>query len=230
MKRNMMRMLALVLALMTVLCACGGSENEVAGTVTPATEAAESKDVSMGRIEGGTYTNDYAGFTMTLGGDWVFYSAEELQDLPENIAELVKDTELGDAMDPVNQFTDVLAESVEELTTINVLYQKLDLTTRLAYAAMDEEAVLDGTLEQAEMMIEGYAQAGIIVENMEKVKVTYLGQERTALKTTSTANGIPYYILQIFETRLGAYSVTVTFASFMEDKTESLLELCSPIA
>jgi ABC-type molybdate transport system permease subunit len=41
---------------------------------------------------------------------------------------------------------------------------------------------------------------------------------------------VAYYILQIFETKLGQYSATITFASYIEDKTESLLDLCSPIA
>ena len=230
MKRNPIRILALILALMMVLCACGDGKENVSGTVTPATEGVADKEMRLGRIEGATYTNDYVGFTMELGGDWVYYSAEELQDLPENIAEAIKDTELGEAMDPLNQFTDVLAESVEELATINVLCQKLDMTTRLAYATMDEDAILDATLAQSDMMTEAYAQAGIMVESMEKVKVNFLGQERIALKTTTTANGVAYYILQIFETKLGQYSATITFASYIEDKTESLLDLCSPIA
>lgn len=95
MKRNPIRILALILALMMVLCACGDGKENVSGTVTPATEGVADKEMSLGRIEGGTYTNDYVGFTIELGGDWVYYSAEELQDLPENIAEAIKDTELG---------------------------------------------------------------------------------------------------------------------------------------
>lgn len=228
MKRtNMMKLFALVLALAMVLCACGGgSQEEISGTVTP---AEEENVMSLGRIEGGTYTNNYVGFAMELSSDWVYYSAEELQEIPENVAEAFKDTELGDAMDPLNQFTDMMAESVEQLTTINVLCQKMDMTTRLAYAALDESAILDSALEQSDLMIESYAQAGIMVESIEKVNVTFLGEERVALKTTSTLEGVPYYTLQVFEYHLGQYSVTITFASFVEDKTESLLELCHPI-
>ena len=37
--------------------------------------------------------------------------------------------------------------------------------------------------------------------------------------------GVPYYTLQLFDYRLGQYSVTLTLASFVEDNTESLLDL-----
>lgn len=229
MKRNTIRLIALILALMLALCACGGQDT-VSGTVTPAATEAPEKEMSLGRIEGGSYTNDYVGFTMELGGDWVFYSAEELQDIPENVAEMFKDSELGEQINPLDQFTDMMAESVEELATINVLCQKLDMQTRLAYAALDEEAILNLVLGQSDQMMEAYAAAGIAVEKMETVKVTFLGQERTALKTYGSVQGVAYYTLQVFEYHLGKYSVTITFASYIDDKTDSLVALCNPIA
>jgi hypothetical protein len=69
-----------------------------------------------------------------------------------------------------------------------------------------------------------------MVEKMEKVNVTFLGEDRVALKTYSTIQDIPYITLQIFEYHLGQYSVTITFATYLEDNTESLLDLCAPIA
>lgn len=206
---------ALVLALSMALCACDGS--------------ADDKTMSIGTIDGYTYTNTYVGFTMTLDSGWTIYPAEELQDLPENIADLMEGSEIGDAMDSLEQFTDVLAENLTALTTINVLYQKLDLTTKLSYAAMSEEAIVDAVLAQSDMMIDGYAQAGIDVEKMEKVNVTFLGQPRVAIATTAAVSGTPYYILQIYDFHLGDYSSTITFGSFEENKTMDLLKLCQPI-
>lgn len=260
MKRtNMMKLFALLLALAMVLCACGGGEEEVRGTVAPVTEepsetaasateapeteppvpettvpateapAGEENTMSLGRIEGGTYTNDYAGIAIELSSDWAYYTAEELQEMPDNVAEMFEDTEIGDAMNTVTQFTDMMAESVEELASINVLFQKMDMSTRLAYATLDNDAILDATLAQSDLMIDSYAQAGIMVETMEKVYVTFLGEERVALKTCATMQGVPYFTLQVFDFHRGQYSVTITFASFMEDKTESLLELCYAI-
>ena len=224
----------LILALM--LSACGGeSEKDVSGTVTPATEAVETTEavndtpVSMGRMEGGTYTNNYVGFAVDLDSTWTYYGAEELQDLPDNVAEIFEGTEIGENMDPLTQFTDMMAESVENMTSMNVLYQKLDMTERLLYAAMDNEAVLDSLLEQKDMMAEAYAAAGMEVQSMEKVTVNFLGQERPALKTMCDIQGVAYYTLQIFEAKLGQYSVTITFSSFLEDKTDSLAAMCYPV-
>jgi hypothetical protein len=231
MKRtNTVRLLALMLALMMVLCACGDSKETVSGSVSPAATEVPEKEVSMGRLEGGVYTNNYAGFQMTLDSDWVYYSAEELQELPENVAEMFKDTDLGETAANLEQFTDMMAESTERLASVNVLYQKLDMKTRLAYAVLSDAEILDEVLKISDQMVEAYAAAGITVDRMEKVTVNFLGQERVALKTYASIQGLPYFTLQVFEYHLGQYSVTTTFATYLEDNTESLLDLCAPIA
>lgn len=230
-RKNISLILAVLMTLSVLLGGCGTSQKEVAGTVTPAaTESAEERIMSIGRIEGGTYTNNYVGFAVDLDSSWTYYSAEELQELPENVAEILEGSELGETVDPMSQFTDMLAENIDMMTTINVLYKKLDMQTRMVYALMDEEEILDAVLEQSDEMIAAYAQAGMEVSSMEKVTVTFLGEERVGLKTVSTMGGIPYYTLQVFAYHLGGYSATITFASFVEDQTDSLVALCYPIS
>lgn len=245
------RYLVLVMVLALVLCACGGPakeevsgsiqpaateaaapEAEVSGTVQPAeTEpAATERPVSMGRLEGGVYTNSYTGYGCNLDSSWTYYSAEELQDMPEAVKEAMEGSELGDSIDTLNQFTDMMAENVEALTTMNVLYQKLSMEERLGYAMLDEAEVLELLLEEKDMMVAGYAQAGFEVESMETVTVSFLGRERTALKTSCTTQGVPYYTLQLFDFALGQYSVTLTLASFVEDNTAGMLELFYPVS
>ena len=91
-----------ILVLSFVLAGCGGEE-PAAGQITPNTTGAavvettaplEEAPASLGRLEGGTYTNTYAGYGCELDANWVYYSAEELQALPENINELLADTDL----------------------------------------------------------------------------------------------------------------------------------------
>lgn len=89
--------LLLVLALAFGLTACGKEDKDISGKVTPATEAApaitepapetteapaEDRPVSLGRMEGGVYTNEYIGIGCTLDANWTFKTAEELQELP----------------------------------------------------------------------------------------------------------------------------------------------------
>lgn len=233
--RKLALLLALVMAASLLLTACGGSsapaetkapQSAVPETNAPETTApAEEKTLSLGVIDGTTYTNNYAGIGIQLDENWTIYSANELQELPDVVKDMVEGTELEAAMENVQQFTDVLAENVNELTTLNLLMQKLTTQQRIAYALMDEEDILDATLTEKDAMAQAYAQGGINVSTMEKVKVTYLGEEHFALKTVAETQGVPYYILQVFDFHLGEYSATLTLASFVEDKTESMLDL-----
>lgn len=225
-----MKWLAVMLVLAVMLAGCSSETAEdVAGNVTPTqavTEAAaEENPVSLGRLEGGVYTNDYAGFGCTLDSSWTFYSAEELQELPENVNEALKDTEIGDALEGVEQITDMMAENTDMLCSMNVLYQKMDAQTRLVYAMMSDDAIADAMLTQSDTMIAAYAQAGMDVTSMEKVTVSFLGDDRVALRTEGTMQDIPFYMIQLFDFDQGSYSITMTFTSYLEDKTADMLAL-----
>ena len=229
----MKRVLVLFLILAMLLAGCGTSapESSVAGTVEPTSESAAPAEtpVTMGRLEGGSYINDYTGYACELDSNWTFYSAEELQELPDNVKELIADTEMADVIGDVPQFTDMMAENVNDMITINALYQKHTLQERLGFAMLTDAELIDGTLEQQDMMVEAYAQAGMDVESMERVTVTFLGEEREALRTVGTVAGAPFYMVQIFDYHLGQYSATLTINSYMADKTQQTLDLFYPV-
>ena len=232
--KNRKLALALVLLLVvSMLTGCGGDKpagrkpiiTEAPTTEAPATEPIPDNALALGVVEGNTYTNTYAGIGCDLDSTWTIYTADQLQQLPDAVQEMFEGTELEAAMANVTQFTDMMAENVEQLTTVNVLFQKLDMSQRIAYARLNEQEVLEATLLQKDTMIQAYTQAGILVDTMEIVTVNFLGQEHYALKTVAEMNGVPYYCLQTFDFWLGEYSVTITFASFLEDNTEELLDL-----
>ena len=220
-----------ILALLLAGCGTAAPESSVAGTVEPTAESAAPAEtpVTMGRLEGGTYINEYAGYACELDSNWTFYSAEELQVLPDNVKELIADTELADVIGDVPQFTDMMAENVDEMARINALYQKHTMQERLGFAMLTDAELIDGTLEQQDMMKDAYAQAGMDVESMERITVTFLGEERAALRTVGTAADVPFYMVQIFDYHLGQYSVTLTINSYMEDKTQQTLDLFYPV-
>lgn len=246
MKNRKLTLALVLLLIVSMLTGCGGDKpasdagteaptteaptteaptTEPIETEPPATEPLPDNALALGRVEGNTYTNTYAGIGCDLDSTWTIYTADQLQQMPDITQEIFEGTELEEAMANVTQFTDMLAENVEQMTTVNVLFQKLDMNQRMAYAMMDEEEVLEATLLQKDVMIQAYAQAGINVDTMEIVTVTFLGQEHYAMKTVAEMNGVPYYCLQTFDFWLGEYSVTITFASFLEDNTEELLDM-----
>lgn len=240
------RILALLLVLMLVLCGCG-KEETIAGDLTPATRPTAETDptqaasaesmptepapteapVSLGTLEGGTYINSYAGFGFTLDENWTIYPADQLQDLPDNVSAMFDGTEF-ESYD-ITTIMDVMAENVNDLTTMNVLYQKLSMQERVAYLAMDETDILDMMLnDYYDTLVASYENAGILVESMSTKAVTFLGEDRTALYTVATVQEIPYYVLQLYDFHLGQFSITTTVGSYYTDNTESLLELFFP--
>lgn len=224
MKKRIFAMLLIVV--MLLMTACGGSDEEVSGHVeAPAETQAPEENLSLGRLNGGVYTNKYTGYGCTLDSSWSIYSAEELQQMPDIAKEAMEGSELAEAIDTMSQFTDIMAENVDQLLTFNVLYQKLGTEERMANAILSEKDMIEGVLGMQDQMIDAYAQAGITVKSMEAVEITFLGKTRTALHTSTDMQGVPYYILQIFDRKLGSHSVTLTLGSYVEDNTMSMLEL-----
>lgn len=221
-----------------LLCGCGNSE-PVSGEVTPVTEAVTEvteapapteKPLSFGRIEGGTYTNTYMGIGCTMDENWSIYSAEELQALPETVQGAIAGSDLESLMADYPQIFDLQAENVNDLLAVNIVYTKIGLQERLLYAAQTEEETVDGILSQADLIKESYTQAGMEVESMEKVKLTFLGEEHWGIRTVANAGGVPIYMLQVMNFDLGAYGVNLTATSYLEDNAQSVLDLFYPVA
>ena len=110
-----------------------------------------------------------------------------------------------------------------------MVYINQPLADRLLYMSMTEEQIIDSILAQKDIMVDAYAQAGITVKNLKKVTVTFMGQQRTALHMEAEVSGIAYYTLQFAYYQLGSFGVTLTVASYMEDRTEELLDLFTAI-
>lgn len=226
-------LLICILTLALLLAGCGGEEKAVSGSVKPlettvpetTAPVVEENPLSLGRLVGGEYTNEYIGLGCTLDENWEFYAAEELQELPEIVTEALEGSDLVGEDGMPDQITDMMAENLNDLTTMNLLYTKLSMQERLAYAVMTEETLIDITLEQKDDMIAAYAQMGIEVFSIEKDTVTFLGEERCVLRTEASIEGVPYYTLQMFDYNLGQYYTTLTLASYLEDNTDSLLDL-----
>lgn len=202
------------------------TENLGADDETKDTEET-GKMTSLGRVQGGTYVNEYVGVSCTLDENWTFFTAEELQELPENVKEMFEGTVSEDQMSALNYITDMSAENLEQLTSMNIVYQKMSFYEHATFKGMSHSEVVDKVLTQKDVMINTYAQAGINVSELGKKTISFCGEEREVLYMVSEYSGVPYYTIQILNYNLGDYSATVTLASFVEDKTEALATLFS---
>ena len=235
----------LLLAVAFLLCACSGKSDDPQGAVK-AEDTAESSAVSgqlitaepedsqavqsenplsLGRIQGGTYTNEYLGLECKLDDSWEFFSAEELQQMPELVAEALEGSALEEALVDYPQITDIQAECVEDMTGFNIIYRKMSMEEKLWYMGKSDEDVINELLQQQQLMAESYAQAGLIVQEMSSQEVNFLGEQRIALYTYCKVNDLDYYILQIFENNIGTYAATLTFNSFVENNAQQIMDL-----
>jgi len=202
-------------------------------TVEPKPEPSVEADVeteehklSLGRVEGGTYENSYAGIGCKLDANWEFYTAEELQELPQNVYDALLEEELADELlENYPQIIDMMAQNEEMLETLQVVFSKMSLENRIAYSMVSEEEVLDAVLAETGMIDELWSQSEATLKSIEKKEVIFLGEPHAALYTTADLYGYPFYSLQIMDHSRGAYRVTVTMSSVMEDRTEEMLGL-----
>lgn len=220
--------LAAVLAV-SVLTGCGETKENVAGTVTNAannesetaastaaeeTEAAEERTFSIGSEEGSVYENSYGGFGAEFGDGWKLYSAEELQDLADNMNETYEDG---------TSIIDMKAENEETLQAVNVNFTKLSITEQAAYSACTEEEIID------ELVAEDYsaelATYGASLESVEKTSVTFLGETHFAMKMVATQSGVTVYTTQILNYSRGSWAGCITVESYNEDTTQDVLDM-----
>lgn len=91
--RKKMGCLLALMALLSALTACGGdSAEDVSGTLPPETPMTpEETEFQSGRVEGGTYTNEFLSVACQLGDEWTYLTDEEIAQLNGEIGESLTD-------------------------------------------------------------------------------------------------------------------------------------------
>lgn len=222
----MKRIVALVMAVLltlSMLAGCGGKGKSAPAATTEPLQ--EDRALSLGVVEGNTYTSAYAGFGCTLPEDWTLLSAEEAQDMGEIVEDAFSDSEIGAVLEEGQQFYDMYAESGDMMMNMNIVVQKLTAQERVTYKRLSEEEIADLLMEQKDTLTELYASAGMTLESMEKVSVDFLGEKHFAIKSRMDVQGIICDQLQIFNYSLGEYSVVLTLTSIEEDNTQFMLDM-----
>jgi len=236
-----LKTLALLLSLVLLLAACGKAGPTAPDTADPGTGAdapavpetpaePEVPALTLGKLDGLVYTNDYCGFTLTLDDAWTVLPADQAQDLGGLVVENMEGTALEETIKKLPQFFDLMASRAADLSGINVIYQTVAEAEKILYANMTEEGIVDATLAASAVMQESYAQMGMTNVAMEKVQIEFLGETRTAMKTSADMYGMKYYVLQLFHYYGGDQMVILTLSAYNTDVTGDNLKLFAPIS
>lgn len=192
---------------------------DVSGTLPPETPMTpEETEFQSGRVEGGTYTNEFLSVACQLGDEWTYLTDEEIAQLNGEIGESLTDEELSEMFSNGKTVQDMYAASADGTATINVIFEDMGV---LYGAALDEDAYINlvmPTLEDALM------QAGMSDIQVEAGSMEFAGADHSTLRVTSTISEIPVYELMVC-VKEGNYMGVITLASYLEDTTEEMAAL-----
>jgi len=224
-------MLMAIWMLALMLTACGQQAPEqTGGSVKPGAAQDQSvagqvdasqpdeEELEMGSVNGGTYTNAFAGIGCTLDETWVFYTKEQIAELNGFLTDGTSDEDMKKMMENSQSVQDMYASSTDGLMTINVVFQNMGLLLGTTMSAQ-EYAELHVTQIPDAMEAYGFEDVAASVTTAELA-----GEERPAIALTATIQDIPVYEL-IVCLRQGNYIYCVTLCSYTEDVTAQMAEL-----
>lgn len=224
-------MLMAIWMLALMLTACGQQAPEqTGGSVKPGAAQDQSvagqvdasqpdeEELEMGSVNGGTYTNAFAGIGCTLDETWVFYTKEQIAELNGFLTDGTSDEDMKKLMENSQSVQDMYASSTDGLMTINVVFQNMGLLLGTTMSAQ-EYAELHVTQIPDAMEAYGFEDVAASVTTAELA-----GEERPAIALTATIQDIPVYEL-IVCLRQGNYIYCVTLCSYTEDVTAQMAEL-----
>ena len=115
--RKKMGCLLALMALLSALTACGGdSAEDVSGTLPPETPMTpEETEFQSGRVEGGTYTNEFLSVACQLGDEWTYLTDEEIAALGVEKREVVVGYQVGDNVKITDGALESFLGTVEEI-------------------------------------------------------------------------------------------------------------------
>ena len=224
-------MLMAIWMLALMLTACGQQAPEQTGgsvepgaaqdqSVTGQVDASQpdKEELEMGSVNGGTYTNAFAGIGCALDETWVFYTKEQIAELNGFLTDGTSDEDMKKLMENSQSVQDMYASSTDGLMTINVVFQNMGLLLGTTMSAQ-EYAELHVTQIPDAMEAYGFEDVTASVTTAELAD-----EERPAIALTATIQDIPVYEL-IVCLRQGNYIYCVTLCSYTEDVTAQMAEL-----
>jgi len=177
----------------------------------------------VGTLNGNVYTNPFAGLKIEFEGDWSIRTADTIEgtmDYVENgvLTNIPLDTD----------FTVLEAESNDSLYMIEINYQEVDPTTAAFY---DNDTMIDLVLLMKDALISSLEEEeGIIITNMEKVSISFLGNETSAIMIDFIEEGEAGSLLAFYDfTSAEGYGISYEIGALEVGSLEYVLGMIHPL-
>ena len=202
--RKKIASLALVLAVLLCLTACGGKE--------------DTAQLHRGTVSGNTYTSDSLKVKLALDDTWEIADDEQMAELSGFVVDSFDDEHLKEQLENGGVVYDLYAVNQTDGSSLNIGIQKLSAMSGLLAT---EDAFAEANIKQ---LPEQLAAGGITVDNIEKTTVEFAGKTHTALALSGSVQDIPLYETMAL-VKQGSYLYVITAATFYEDTSATLLDL-----
>ncbi len=237
----MKRYIALLLAAVMVwtMAGCGGKaeqdgETDTAGAVQPGvTESGVSGQVQAeadgadaaqdgfepGSVNGGVYTNEFAGIGCKLDDGWVFYTEEQMAELNGALADGTDNADVKAMLAEDSSIFDMYAVSTDGLMVMNVVIQNLGLVNGTAVGPQEYAEIASAEVADT-LTAYGYENV-----KAQTTSTDFAGTESCpAVAVTAERNGTALYEQMVY-LKAGNYIYCVTLCSFTKDVTAQMAEL-----
>lgn len=201
----------------------GSTEAEVPEDGEAGTEdGADSGDLELGSVNGGTYENAYFGIGCTLDENWTYATEEELAAAIGETADMLDSEEFREMMLESNSFFDMQATSsmghnvsvaVEDLGALYGTILSVDSYVELATESLEEQL----------------NSAGMSLQSLEQETVSFAGADHTAIRLHTIYSVPDFGDLDIYQLvvviKQGNYIAAVTISSYDADITGDIAAL-----
>ncbi len=167
------------------------------------------------------YINEFCGIKANLGGNWVFYSDEELAELSGLTANILDNEGITAALEAGSVYYDLYASDGDDICSINITYEYLG---PLLGAMLDVDDYIEITVDN---LYPAFEELGMDTVDCTLNTVDFAGEERSGIHVTAGVSGF-YFYEQIVCLKVGDYICSICIATYGDDYTEYFLDCFVP--
>ena len=202
----------LLTALMLLsLSACGGDKKD----------DESKKEYTVGTVENGVYTSEFAGVTCTLDSTWSVLNDAEIAQIVGYTVDMTSDEELKKSLSDGKTLFDMYAMATDS-STLNITVGDLGA---IYGKVVDAKSVAEASAKE---LPEAFKNMGFTDVTTEVVTLTFAGAQHPAIVLKGNYLGVPMYETLVCM-KVGNYTYNITACSYGTDRTAEILNFFSAL-